>query len=98
MIICGEPYKETFEKYANELHGLAKPTTTNGVPDREPHAAIEAMATLFERFASMNIPFWTLDRFCYRLIKEANNELGDLHYEPEQVAFDMETKKDGAIK
>ena len=88
MIVCGDTYKETFEKYAKELHMLAKPTTTNGVPDREPHAAIEALANLFERFASIDIPFWTLDRFCYRLIKEANKELGDLHYTPEQVDFD----------
>lgn len=98
MIICGSAYKVAFERFAKELHELARPTTTNGVPDREPHAAVEAMATLLDRIASLEIPFWTLDRYCYRLIKEANKELGELHYTPNEVAFDLEPKKDGEVQ
>lgn len=71
MIVCGKPYKETFELYAKELHDIAKPTTTNGKPDREPHSAIEALAKLFDKFAAMEVPFCDLDRFCYFIIQSA---------------------------
>ena len=82
MIVCGKPYKETFELYAKELHDIAKPTTTNGIPDREPHSAIEALANLFDKFAAMEVPFCDLDRFCYFIIQSAAQECEQKRYAP----------------
>lgn len=82
MIVCGETYKPTFERYAKELHEIAKPTTTNGKPDRKPHVAIEAMANLFEKFAGMEVPFRDLDRFCYFLIADAMANCNGEKYVP----------------
>lgn len=82
MIVCGEPYKETFERYAKELHEIAKPTTTNGKPDRKPYAAIEALANLFAKFAELEVPFRDLDRFCYFIIQSAAQECAQERYAP----------------
>ena len=82
MIVCGEQYKATFKKYAKELHEIAKPTTTNGKPDRKPHSAVEALANLFDKFASIAVPFCDLDRFCYFIIKGAESECEKDKYAP----------------
>ena len=82
MVVCGEPYKETFERYAKELHEIAKPTTTNGKPDRKPYAAIEALANIFSKFAEMEVPFRDLDRFCYFIIQSAAQECEQEKYAP----------------
>lgn len=82
MVVCGEPYKATFEKYAKELHEIAKPTTTNGKPNRKPHAAVEALAKLFDKFAAISVPFCDLDRFCYFIIQSSAQDCEQEQYAP----------------
>ena len=82
MIFCGEPYRETFKKYAKELRGIAEPGTFKGKPTRKPHYSINALANLFDKFADMTVPFCDLDRFCYFIIQGAANECEKDRYAP----------------